>query len=222
MFLGLGVALLLIASLVFKGSSEETVVIDPGHGGIDAGTSDKTGLLEKDINLDLGLRLKREFLFEEPKVLMTREKDESLENLSQRDGSRQIKDLDARKNIINENNSTTFVSIHVNSSPNSQTRGIKIYHYPGSTKGKMLADSICQFIDEHVYERYLKEDILKVEILAENFFILRETEMPGVLVEIGFITNPDENKLLKKRRYKRKVAHAIKKGIIEYLEQADG
>lgn len=207
---------------IFKYQKGETIVVDPGHGGIDGGTSDKTGLLEKDINLDVGLKLKKELLVEGFRVLMTREKDESLEERSKIDSSRYRRDLDARKTIINENNSTTYVSIHVNSSPSSKAKGIKIYYYPGSTEGEMLADSIRQSVDTYVYERYLKDDTFKAEIIPEDYFILRETEMAGVLVEIGFITNPEENKLLQNERYKRRVAYAIKKGIIEYLKSGQG
>lgn len=209
---------------IFSRQWGKTIVVDPGHGGIDGGTSDKTGLLEKDINLEVGLKLKKELLVEGFKVIMTREKDQSLEDLSRIDGSRYRKDLDARKCIINENNSITYVSIHVNASTSSRARGIKIYYYPGSKDGQILADNIKRSVDEHVYEKYLREDTLKAETLAEDYFILRETDTCGVLVEIGFITNPDENKLLQNEKYQRKVAYAIKKGITEYLksEQEEG
>lgn len=203
---------------IFRYQRDQVITIDPGHGGIDGGTGNKEGLLEKDINLDVGLKLKRELLVEGFKVVMTREKDESLEGYSNMQGSRYRRDLDARRSIINENNSTTYVSIHVNSSPSSKAKGIKIYYYPGSADGKMLADSIRQFVDIHVYDKYLKDDTLRAEILSEDYFILRETDVAGVLVEIGFITNPEESKLLQNEVYKRKVAHAIKKGIVGYLD----
>lgn len=226
------IILLIVGTIIFKGSkvsrifkyqSDGTIVIDPGHGGIDGGTGDKEGLLEKDINLDVSLKLKKELLVEGLKVIMTREKDQSLEEFSNINSSRYRRDLNARKTIINENDPLIFVSIHVNSSKKSGARGVKIYYYPTSFEGKELAESICESININVYEKYLKDDTLEAEIIPEDYFILRETEFPGVLVEIGFITNPEDNKLLKDERYKMKVAFAIKKGIMEYLSgQGDG
>ena len=210
-------------SRIFKYQSNGTIVIDPGHGGIDGGTGDKEGLLEKDINLDVASKLKKELLVEGFKVVMTREKDQSLEEFSDINASRYRRDLDARKSIVNKNDPIVFVSIHVNSSKKTSAKGIKVYYYPNSYEGKELAENICQSIDLNVYEKYLRDDTLKAEVLSEDYFILRETEFPGVLVEIGFITNPEENKLLQDEKYKTKVAFAIKKGIIQYLSvQGDG
>lgn len=203
---------------VFSHKNTKTIVIDPGHGGIDGGTGDKHGLLEKDINLDVGLKLKKELLVEGFNVIMTREKDESLERLSKIKASRYRRDLNARKTIIDENEPLVFVSIHVNSSKSSKARGIKIYYFPDSTEGKELAESISQSININLYEKHLKDHTLKAETLSEDYFILRETNYPGVLVEIGFITNPEDNRLLQDEKYKEKLAFAIKKGIMEYLE----
>jgi N-acetylmuramoyl-L-alanine amidase len=205
-------------SKIFNYKNKEAIVIDPGHGGIDGGTSDKTGLLEKDINLDVSLKLKKELLVEGYGVIMTREKDESLENLSSINASRYRRDLNVRKTIINENEPLAFASIHVNSSKKSGARGIKIYYFPTSTEGKRLAESIAKSVDINLYGKFLKDDNLRAEVLPEDYFILRETKYPGALVEIGFITNPEENKLLQDEGYKEKVAFAIKKGIVEYLK----
>ena len=116
--------------------AKQTIVIDPGHGGIDGGTGDRRDILEKDINLDIGIKLKRELLVEGFNVIMTREKDESLEDLSDINSSRYRRDLNARQTIINENEPLVFISIHVNSSKNSSARGVKIYHFPDSEEGK--------------------------------------------------------------------------------------
>ncbi|MCF6464379.1 N-acetylmuramoyl-L-alanine amidase family protein [Clostridium sp. Cult2] len=198
--------------------AKQTIVIDPGHGGIDGGTGDRKDILEKDINLDIGIKLKKELLVEGFNVIMTREKDESLEDLSDINSSRYRRDLNARQTIINDNEPLVFISIHVNSSKNSSARGVKIYHFPDSEEGKKLADSIAKSVDLHIYERLLKDNSLISEVLTENFYILRETKYTGVLVEAGFITNIEDNRLLKDEKYKEKLAFAIKKGILEYLK----
>ena len=194
------------------------IVIDPGHGGIDGGTGDKEGLLEKDINLDISLKLRRELEEEGFRVIMTRDKDISLEEFSDINSSRYRRDLNARKTIINENNPLMFISIHVNSSKKSTARGVKVYYYPTSTEGKRLAESICKSVDINVYQNFLRDNSMKAEVIPENYYVLRESESTGVLVETGFITNLEDKKLLTDEEYQKKVAFAIKEGIKEYRE----
>lgn len=205
-------------SKVFNHENLRNIVLDPGHGGIDGGTGNANDILEKDINLDVALKLKKELLVEDYNIIMTREEDQSLEEFSNIKASRYRRDLDARKTIINENEPLVFVSIHVNASTGPKARGIKIYYFPDSIEGEILANNIKESVDEYVYDDFLKDENLRSEVLSEDYYILRETNFTGVLIEIGFITNPEENKLLKDKKYKEKVAYAIKKGILEYLK----
>ncbi len=207
---------------IFNVLEHKVIVVDPGHGGIDGGAGSKNDVLEKDINLDIGLKLKKELLIEGFRVILTREHDISLEGLSNIKASRYRRDLDARRNIINGNEPVVFVSIHCNSSPSSSAKGIKIYHYPGSIEGEKLAKCIAETVDEIIYEGYLKGEKLRTEVLSEDFFILRESDFTGVLVEVGFITNPEERNMLKDEQYQQIIARAIKKGILRYLEQSGG
>ncbi len=202
----------------FNHKSGDVIVVDPGHGGIDGGTSDGEGLFEKDINLDVGLKLKKELKKEKFNVIMTREVDESLEKHSKIKASRYKRDLNARKTIIDKNKPKVFVSIHVNSSKKSSARGIQVYYFCTSNEGKKLAECICQSVDKIVYKDYLEDSSLKAKAIPENFFVLRETESSGVLIEIGFITNAEDKKLLKDNKYKKKVVLAITEGIKEYIE----
>lgn len=203
---------------IFNSINNNIVVIDPGHGGIDGGAGSRNDILEKDINLQIGAKLKKELMVEGFEVIMTREEDISLENFSNIKASRYRRDLDARKSIINNNKPLAFVSIHCNASKKTTARGIKIYYYPESIEGEKLAESISQSIDENFYKSYMKEESLRTEILTEDFFILRETDYPGVLVEVGFLTNPEENRLLRDDDYQWQIARAIKKGILRYLQ----
>lgn len=203
---------------IFNSINENTIVVDLGHGGIDGGAGKKNDILEKDINLQVSAKLKKELIVEGFQVIMTREEDVSLENFSNIKGSRYRRDLDARKTIINNNKPLAFISIHCNSSKKTSAKGIKVYYYPESIEGEKLAKSISQSIDENFYKAYMKEENLRTEILTEDFFILRETDYPGVLIEVGFLTNPEENKLLREDEYQRQIARAIKKGILKYLE----
>ena len=110
---------------IFNSINENTIVVDPGHGGIDGGAGKKNDILEKDINLQVSAKLKKELIVEGFQVIMTREEDVSLENFSNIKGSRYRRDLDARKTIINNNKPLAFISIHCNSSKKLQQKELK-------------------------------------------------------------------------------------------------
>lgn len=224
---------LLILSIVFfegfkiidifnlKNKITKTVVIDPGHGGIDGGANDTEGFLEKNMNLDIGLKLKTELEKDGYNVVMTREKDKSLEDLSSINASRYRRDLDARRCIIERANPMVFVSLHVNSNIKSrEARGIQIYYYPTSENGRKLAEIIGYSINENIYRDFLEIDSRKTEILPQDYFILRETTHTGVLIETGFMTNPKDKALFENDEYKKRLAFSIKEGIINYIEDS--
>ncbi|RKD30908.1 hypothetical protein BET03_13175 [Thermohalobacter berrensis] len=206
---------------VFKVNSisNKNIVIDPGHGGIDGGTFHRgSGLLEKDVNLDISLKLKKTLNHRKANVILTRDKDISLENKSNINASRYRRDLNARKEIINRNNPDVFVSIHVNANPsNLRQRGAIIFYYPTSDKGKKLAKEISYKIDTIIYKNLLKTNSIKTQVLPGDYYILRETSSPGVLIEVGFITNPKDRKLLTNPKFQEEIARAICEGIAEYL-----
>ncbi|HOB20092.1 MAG TPA: N-acetylmuramoyl-L-alanine amidase [Candidatus Atribacteria bacterium] len=200
-----------------------TIVVDPGHGGIDGGTHDNKGLLEKDINLEVGLILRRYLESKGLKVVMTREEDISLEKFSTIRSSRYRRDLDARKNIVNNSGGALLVSIHVNARPKyPESRGTIVFYYPGSDAGKQLAETVSRSINNKVYKQYLNTSDARSRIMTNDFFILRESIIPGCLVELGFITNPEDKRLLQDEKFKQVMAEAIGDGIIEMLKQSHG
>ncbi len=232
--LSFGITFLLLLSTIFlknvkiidifnsKNKIDKIIVIDPGHGGIDGGANDKYGFLEKNINLDIGLKLKKELEKEGFSVIMTRETDKSLEELSNINASRYNRDLDARKSIINQAKPDAFISIHVNSNIQSKAaRGIQIYYYPTSENSKTLAKALCYSIDKNIYNNFLKTDKLKTKIISEDYFILRETSYTGVLIEAGFMTNTMDKSLLEDENYRAKIAFSIKEGIKKYVMEKE-
>ncbi len=201
--------------------SQKSVVIDPGHGGIDGGTHDGEGLLQKDLNLEVALLLKAYLESKSMRVAMTREKDMSLEEYSDLGGSRYRRDLAARRKLINQSGADVLVSIHVNSRPNRpDSRGVEVFYHPKAEEGMKLAASLSQAIDRIVFRSFLEADRLRIRILPGNFFVLREAAMPGSLVEMGFITNPEDKKLLQDPDYQKAMAFAIGVGIIDYLRKS--
>lgn len=192
-----------------------TIAIDPGHGGVDSGAVDDKGLMEKDINLDICLDLKKQFESEGFKTIMTREEDRSLEDFSDVQRSRYIRDIYARTDILNGSKADAFVSVHVNASEDTSIRGIRVHYYPTCEDGKELAESICRAVNEN---SFLNRNTIEAKALPENYHLTREVEYTGVLIEVGFISNSEDNRLLRDSRYKKEVAYAIKDGMLEYVE----
>ncbi|MGE5632140.1 MAG: N-acetylmuramoyl-L-alanine amidase family protein [Caulobacteraceae bacterium] len=200
----------------------KTIAIDPGHGGIDGGASLNNKLHEKNINLHISLKLQK--LLEESgaQVIMTRDSDISLEEKSDLASSRYRRDLDARRDIINRGNVDAFVSIHSNCFlRNPQARGAIVFYHPGSVEGKKLATAIAKNIDDIVYGKLLGNSGISTKILGEDLFILRNTYVTGVLVEVGYISNWEEKTLLQKDDFQASMTEAIRSGLQEYFWNMD-
>ncbi|ABW19753.1 N-acetylmuramoyl-L-alanine amidase family protein [Alkaliphilus oremlandii] len=220
------ILLLLSASLVISNktaavfnTSKKTITVDPGHGGIDGGSS-SFGLLEKDVNLQISLKLRKTLVNKGIHVVLTRDSDVSLESKSDLNSSRYRRDLHARKTIIDQSNSAAFVSVHMDAYKNSNARGIKIFYYETSNESKQLAQSICDKVNKMVFNEFLKTTEVKAELGTGDYYLLRTAQAPGVIVETGFITNPTDNSLIQREDYQNIIAKAIADGIEEYLFKA--
>ena len=187
------------------------IVIDAGHGGIDPGAN-RPGILEKDINLAIALQVKDILKESLCKVILTRDTDVDLSSLcdNEKVRGRYHRDLNARLEIIQESDADLFISIHANVSSRPQRRGIECYYATQSDSGKILALSIQQHLSK----------LAPISHKAEpaNFFVLKRNKVPAVLIEVGFITNPEERVLLQSPEYQKKIADAIVKGILDYYQ----
>jgi N-acetylmuramoyl-L-alanine amidase len=187
--------------------SGKIIGIDPGHGGYDPG-SKRDNILEKDVVLGIGLYL-REYLQQGGAwVVMTREEDVDL--LATSAGPKKRLDMENRRQIIEDSGVELLVSIHANSISSSFWRGAQVFYQEGNDNGKLLASAIQ---DELI--RVLQNTERQVK--SGDYYIIRETSMTGVVVEAGFLSNPEEARLLSTAEYQKKVAWAIYLGIIKYL-----
>lgn len=185
------------------------VVIDPGHGGIDGGTS-AGGLLEKDVNLALAHVLRRLLQNSNYRVVMTRTDDSDVSHMIPRDGSRYRRDLKGRVKIARQLRHCALISLHANWHRDSWRRGAIVYYQAGAAESKRLA----QLIQAELNRVQVKERGAR----AGSFFILRNTEIPGVIVEAGFLSNPQDRQLLQDPEYLKELAEAIKTGLERFLE----
>ncbi len=202
--------------------SDVIVAVDPGHGGVDGGASLNGNFHEKDINLGISIKLKQILEDNGSKVIMTRDRDISLEGSSDLQSSRYRRDLDGRRDIIDRSGANVFVSIHANCFRNDpRTKGAIIFYYYASDEGRRLAKCIGNRIETTVYHDLLGNNQLKAKVLSENLFILRSTKIPGVLIETGYMTNPEEKILLKREDFQEAMAKAVYEGLSEYFLDTD-
>lgn len=191
--------------------SGKVIVIDPGHGGIDGGASSKSGTLEKDVTLELSFLLRDYLQQSGALVLMTREGDHDLASEStQRVRSRKVEDLRKRVSIINESNADLFISIHLNAIPSSKWRGAQTFYNRSIEGNEKLAKQIQGEIRRNL------DNTNREAKPINSVYVIQQANIPGALVEVGFLSNPTEAELLKTKDYQMKVAASIYEGILRY------
>lgn len=195
----------------------EILLIDPGHGGIDGGASSASGVSEKDINLAIGLYIKELAEIDGWEVVMTRETDKGLyeeENRTIR--SLKTQDLKARKEMIQKVKPVAAVSIHLNSfKQDSSVRGAQTFYPGGPGDQGILDDSkiLAELIQEQLIAG-IQDGTDRVALVKRDSLIFKHPAAPIALVECGFLSNPEEAKLLQQEEYQRKLAQCIYNGIM--------
>jgi N-acetylmuramoyl-L-alanine amidase len=189
----------------------KVIVVDPGHGGPDSGARGAGEIFEKDIALNIALSL-RDYLQEAGAlVIMTRETDKDLAGEEARQqGRRQVTDLRARTEVVNTSDADLFISVHLNSIPSSRWRGAQVLYHPAIEEN----ERISKFIQDAIQSNLENTDRSAKSI--NTLYMLRRAEIPGVLVEVGFLSNPSERDLLNTEPYQNKVAASIYQGILRY------
>lgn len=201
--------------LGYEGKDKEeqaVVVIDAGHGGFDPGKVGVNNALEKDINLAIAMELKELLELNDIKVIMTRETDQGL--YSESDRNKKAEDMKARVKIINESNAALVVSIHQNSFTQESSHGAQLFYYSKSNIGKEFAEIMQTQIKET-----LKDGNHRVEKANDNYYLLKNSNYPIVIVECGFLSNNKEAALLATSEYQRKLAWAIHLGILQFMNK---
>lgn len=195
-------------------TQKNKIIIDPGHGGIDSGV-DKGHIVESKVTLDISKKLKT-YLEEKSFVVdMTRASDTQLYKLSNITGTLQRRELDVRANIIDKSGAKIFVSIHVNSYPqHPEMSGSIVYYNPLVPQSKILSEYIQKQLNG-ISGQISKRDSHKPQ--QADFYLLKNTTIPGVLVETAFITNSIDYKLLSQDNFKSQIAQAVGDGIEKYI-----
>ncbi|WP_410512463.1 N-acetylmuramoyl-L-alanine amidase CwlD [Paenibacillus sp. BR2-3] len=195
--------------------SGKIIAIDAGHGGPDGGAVSREGLIEKDINLAISLYL-RDYLQQAGAiVVMTREGDYDLaQNNTKGYSKRKTEDLKQRVRNIEGKGADLFISIHMNSIPSNRWSGAQTFYYPNHADNKLLADLLQEEL------RITLENTNRTAKTVNTVYLLQALRMPSVLVEVGFLSHPQESVLLGDDVYQRKVATSIYRGILRYESEA--
>lgn len=222
----------------------DTVVIDPGHGGKDPGAIGATNIYEKNVVLDVGLRLRKALMKKQINTVLTRDKDVFIP-------------LSERGKIANKNNGKLFVSLHCNANKDRRATGMEIYFLsPTKTKGAMAVakreNSVITYEESQEQYKDMEDENLILLTMAQStfvresqdiaglmvdnvssemglknrgvdqagFYVLFGASMPAILLELGFITNKKDEKKLKDKYFRQKLAEKIADSIIEFFERS--
>ncbi len=194
-----------------KEKSKGVIVVDSGHGGMDPGMIGQNELKEKEINLAIAKKLERLLKADGYEVIMTRKKDEGL--YEDNSPNKKVQDMQKRCEIIKANQPLLTVSIHQNSYPDEQVCGPQVFYFESSLEGQKLAKSIQDSLNTE-----LEIQRPRVEKSNRTYYLLKRSEGVLNIVECGFLSNKKEAELLTQDAYQEKVAKAVEKGILKYLE----
>ena len=223
-FLGHLTADLWSRTVIPTGSTGETegkdpfLVIDPGHGGEDGGASSADGILEKELNLQIAQNLSDIAGLFGYKTVMTRTTDSMLydlyNDLDDYTGYRKTYDLRNRLRLAKDLNGEIFVSIHMNKFPEPQYKGLQVYYSPNHTDSQKIA----AFIQSYARTYIQPENTREIKEATSSIYLLHRIKTPAVLVECGFLSNPEETDMLTTPEYRCRLAGMIFASTAEWYE----
>lgn len=178
------------------------------HGGTDSGA--KNGkIVEKELNLLLVKKLEKELISRGATVYLTREEDN---DLSARTSERKRSDLYNRAKYINTIKPNMYISIHLNATTSSSWKGLQVFYNKNNEENKVIAETITNNLKNNINNiRKVKEE--------NKYYMYKYIKYPGVLIEAGFISNPDENYLLRQEEYQNKLIILIADAIEKYYQK---
>jgi len=197
--------------------TNKTVILDAGHGLPDEGAVGFTGTTEQAINLEIVLKLQKLIEQSGSKVILTRSDENgiySADSTSLR--NKKISDIKNREYIVDNSNADIFISIHLNKYQDSKYSGWQTFYQSKIDNSKLLATSIQNELNNNI-----NNDNKRVPMAIKGVYLMEHISIPGVVVECGFISNPNEEELLKQETHQSKLAWGIYTGVKKYFQQID-
>lgn len=206
------------AEPIYLPITNKIIGIDPGHGGVDPGAVSKNGVKEDEINLKIALKLKRFIEQSGGIAVLTRDSDRGLYT-EKSTTLRQMKteDLKNRKELISNSTCEVFLTIHLNSFTRSKYYGAQTFYNGDFEESKKLA-----YIIQDELKNILDNENLRIPAHRDDVYLLQDMTIPTVLIEAGFLSNEEEERLLVTAEYQEKIAWSIYAGIMKYFSYKDG
>ena len=202
-------------STVSLPASGKTIVIDAGHGVPDEGAQSSNGTTEAETNLKIALKLQNLLEQSGCTVILTRSDENAIYDIDSKTlKQKKISDIKNRVKIGNESSADIFISIHLNKIPQSQYDGWQTFYKEGSEDGARLAKTIQENLNKTI-----QKENNRIAKTIDKIYIIKHVEIPTTIVECGFLSNPDEEKLLLEDEYQNKLAWGIYNGIVDYFYQ---
>jgi len=190
-----------------------TVIIDPGHGGEDGGATSCTGILESKFNLDISLRLNDMMHLLGMQTVMIRDTDRSIYVKGETIAQKKVDDLKQRVKIINETENAIVISIHQNTFPDGRYSGAQVF-YPTTTGSKDLA----LLMQKQIQTSLAPDNNRKIK-QSQGIYLMEHIECTGILLECGFLSNPEEEAKLRSKEYQRNLCAVIASVCSQYLSK---
>ncbi len=201
-----------------KTNALPVIIIDAGHGGEDGGAQSSSGILEKDINLSISMKLKAVFESLGFETVTVRETDcliyDSGCNAMR---EKKVSDIRNRMNIMLKYPDSIFLSIHQNHFDQSKYHGAQVFYSKNDQQSKIIAECI----QSSIVEKLQNENTRKIKPSGTEIYLLYHAKTPAVMVECGFLSNPGEAQLLNDESYQKKMAVSIADGVLKYLSNRE-
>lgn len=190
------------------------ILLDPGHGGEDGGAVGYSGSIEKNLNLAISLQLRELLTFIGFEVEMTRDTDTARGDTSLGTiRERKVSDMYERLELYNSNTQALVISVHMNNYGDKSVRGVQVFYSQNTAESQALGQSVQSAVATQLHP----ENKFVLKPAEKNLFLLFHSKTPAILIECGFVSNPDEEALLKSSDYQRQMAFAILSGVMDYI-----
>ncbi len=193
--------------------AKKIIVLDAGHGGEDGGAKSESGIIEKDLNLLITMKVKEMLESNGYKVILTRDSDIMLGQCEGTFKKKKVADIYKRVEVVNKSNADMVISIHMNSFPEGKYSGFQTFYKRNCVYSSEIAKNIQQCM---LNETNIQNDRVSMEIKGVK--LIESSTIPAILVECGFLSNENEANLLNTEEYQNKIAKGIVDGISKWYE----
>ena len=196
-------------------NNSKTIILDAGHGGEDGGTIGLNNIIEKDLNLEITLKLQKTLELMGYEIILTRDSDVSIHDYNANTIREKKKsDLNNRLKLIESTPNCILISIHQNYFEQSKYKGLQVFYSINNAESKIIADTI-----QNKIKTGLQPDNKRIaKKLGAQSYIMANTNVPAVLIECGFLSNSIDVQNLTDEEYQKKLVYTISSSIVDYFK----